>query len=231
MKSPRFKRIWFLLAIILLVTAGIELWLAARRSRTSAPSAAISRDNAKTDPIVAKASQIPANQPVPPGRPFPVVRETATLQWTAEDGKDTNVIRRLAHNDLEYQRMVGENSRIIRRQLVYQKDTPDVLIERAKLSGERIQQITLPGLDGQEVVFEITKSDLNPSGQQGSFAGHVAGRADSMVTLAFKGGREAFTVISPSDGLYLQGDPYEPGEVVVKSIDPDTYVQGVCGNP
>ena len=50
-----------------------------------------------------------------------------------------------------------------------------------------------------------------------------------MVTLAFKGGREAFTVLSPEDDLYLQADPREPGELIVKRIDPDTYVVGKCG--
>jgi hypothetical protein len=164
-------------------------------------------------------------------RPFQVVTASNDYEWTAEDGKSTNVIRQLAHNDLEYQRMVEENSRIIRRQLVYDKDTAAALIERARLTGEPIRRLTLPGLDGQEVEFEITKADLNPSGQQGMFAGRVAGRADSMVTLAFKGGREAFTVISPSENLFLQGDPHEPGDLIVKSIDPDTYVLGVCGNP
>jgi hypothetical protein len=86
-------------------------------------------------------------------------------------------------------------------------------------------------LDGQEVQFEITKADVNPSGQQGTFAGRVAGHDDSLVTLAFKGGREAFTVMSPSENLFLQGDPHEPGDLIVKSINPETYVLGVCGNP
>jgi hypothetical protein len=85
-------------------------------------------------------------------------------------------------------------------------------------------------LDGREVDVEITRSELSPSGQQGMFAGRVSGRADSMVTLAFKGGREAFTVVSPADGLFLQAEPREPGEVIVKSIDPDVYASGYCGN-
>lgn len=163
--------------------------------------------------------------------PFAVTRESSAFGWTAEDGKQPDVIKQLAHNELEYERMAEESSRIFRRQLVYHKETADVQIERAKLTGEPVRQLTLPGLDGQEVQFEITKADLSPSGQQGAFSGHVTGRLDSMVTFAFKGGREAFTVLSPSDGLYLQGDPREPGELIVKSINPETYVVGVCGNP
>ena len=36
-----------------------------------------------------------------PTRPFAVARTAGYFQWTAEDGRNTNVIRRLAHNDLE----------------------------------------------------------------------------------------------------------------------------------
>jgi hypothetical protein len=163
--------------------------------------------------------------------PFPVTRESEAFGWTAEDGKNPGVIKQLAHNELEYERMAEESARIFRRQLVYHKETADAQIQRAKLTGEPIQQLSLPGLDGQEVQFEITKADLSPSGQQGAFSGHLAGRLDSMVTFAFKGGREAFTILSPSDGLYLVGEPREPGELIVKSINPETYVVGVCGNP
>jgi hypothetical protein len=162
--------------------------------------------------------------------PFASQRESEAFGWTAEDGKNPGVIRQLAHNELEFERMAEESARIFRRQLVYHKDTADAQIERAKLTGEPIRQFALPGLDGQEVQFEITKADLSPSGQQGAFAGHVAGRLDSMVTFAFKGGREAFTVLSPSDGIYLVGEPREPGELIVKSINPTNYVVGVCGN-
>ena len=164
-------------------------------------------------------------------RPLGVARESDKHQWTGEDGKDTNVIRRLAHNVLEYQRMVEENARVVRRQLVYRKETAAALVQRARFSREPIRQIALPGLDGHEIRFEITLTDLNASGQEGTFAGHVAGRVDSLVTLAFKGGREAFTVISPSERVFLQGDPREPGELIVKSIDPETYAAGVCGTP
>jgi len=163
--------------------------------------------------------------------PFAVTRENGAFGWTAEDGKNPGVVKQLAHNELEFERMAEENARIFRRQLVYHKETADAQIERAKLTGEPIRQLALPGLDGQEVQFEITKSDLNSSGQQGAFSGHVAGRLDSMVTFAFKGGREAFTILSPSDGLYLVGEPREPGELIVKSINPEIYWAGVCGNP
>jgi len=127
--------------------------------------------------------------------------------------------------------MAEESARIYRRQLVYVRETADLLVEAAKAAGESLRQLSLPGLDGQEVQFEITKADLSPSGQQGAFSGYVAGRPDSMVTLAFKGGREAFTILSPSDGLYLVGEPREPGEIIVKSINITNYVVGVCGNP
>ena len=164
-------------------------------------------------------------------RPFTPARSSNDYEWTAEDGRDTNVIRHLAHNDAEYQRLADESSRIFRRQLVYAKDTAAMAVQRSKFSGEPIQQLTLPGLDGQEVRFDVTATDLNPSGQQGMFSGRIANEPDSMVTLAFKGGREAFTILSPKNNLYLVGEPREPGQIIVKSINPETYVVGACGNP
>jgi len=164
-------------------------------------------------------------------RPFAVTQKSADYQWTAEDGKQPDAIRQWAHNELEYERMAEESARILRRQLVYAKETADQLVQQSRLSGEPIRQFALPGLDGKEFRVEITQTDLSPSGQQGTFSGHLAGRLDSMVTFAFKGGREAFTVLSPSDGTYLVGEPREPGEFIVKSINPATYVVGVCGNP
>ena len=163
--------------------------------------------------------------------PFAVAQTNAAFGWTSEDGKNPDVIRQLAHNELEFERMAGESDRIYRRQLVYHTDTAAAQIERARLTGQPVRQLVLPGLDGQEIQFEITATDLNPSGQQGAFSGHVAGRPDSMVTFAFKGGREAFTILSPSDRTYLVGEPREPGELIVKSINLTNYVVGVCGNP
>jgi len=164
-------------------------------------------------------------------RPFPPTIERATHGWTAEDGRDLNVIAQLAHNNLEYARMVDENDRIQRRQLVYRAKPTAAVVQDSKLSGAPMTRLTLPGLDGREIDVEIQNADLNPSGQQGMFTGRIAGQPDSMVTLAFKGGREAFTVLSPSEGLFLQADPREPGELIVKQIDPATYVPGVCGTP
>lgn len=157
---------------------------------------------------------------------YVVAFQTASYQWTSDDGKDTNVIRRLAHNALEYQRMVDENSRIYRRQLVYCSERADALVEKSRLTGEPITQMTIPGLDGQEYVFEISKTDIQPSGLQGGFSGRLAGQPDSMVTLAFKGGREALTILSPATGSVLQIDPYESGSVIVKSVDPNNYIVG-----
>jgi hypothetical protein len=167
-----------------------------------------------------------ANHPDFQERPFPVAYESAKVQWTLANGKDTNVIRQLAHNHLEYDRMVEENSRIFRRQLVYLKDTPAAVFEQAKLTGEKVQQMTLPGVDGQELQFEIVNGNNQSSSRQGMFSGHLVGRVDSLVTLAFQDGREAFTVLSPKENIFVVGEPREPGQVIVKAIDPNTYGVG-----
>jgi hypothetical protein len=244
MKSPGSKfplLVCSVVVISFLMIAATGVWSAKNPVENNSPatnSTAASFANAEFRHATNQSVSTSTNSQLAPAasvtfqkHPFAVALEKDAFQWTAEDGRDTNVIRQLAHNELEAARLTGENSRIFRRQLIYHTDTAAAQIERAKLTGLPVQQITLPGLDGQEIQFEILRSDLNPSGQQGTLSGYVAGRKDSMVTLAFKGGREAFTILSPSDGIYLVGEPREPGEIMVKSINPETYVVGACGNP
>lgn len=194
---------------------------------TNLPS--LTATNVPTTPTVA-ASKV-TNRTDFQLRPFPVANESTAHQWTSEDGKDTNVIQRLAHNDLEYQRMIEENARIKRRQLVYRKDTAAAMLQRSRLSGEPVTQLTLPGFDGQEFQIAIDRADLEASKQSGTFTGRLADKPNSLVTVAFKFGREAFTVMSPDDGMYLQGHPREPGEIIITSFDPDTYSPLPGGEP
>lgn len=229
--AHRFSK-WRELSLVALLTAalaGLVVGLQPKTVPAGRPADHVG------DPAVVQAGSPPAPSsttlPEFRLRPLVVARHSGTHEWTSADGKNPDVIRQLAHNGLEYQRMVEENARIKRRQLVYRNETTAALVERNKLTGQPLQRLTLPGLDGQQVDVEITRADLQPSGQQGMFAGHVVGRDDSLVTLAFKGGREAFTILSPSDALFLQAEPREPGEVIVKSIDPDVYASGYCGNP
>lgn len=155
--------------------------------------------------------------------PFKAAETNGAYAWTAEDGKDTNVIRQLAHNELEYQRMVNENGTIFRRQLVYHPEGFTLLAQQALQSGHSVQALTLPGLDGRELQVTVTRTDFESGGDRGLFYGKLPGRPDSMVTAAFINGEEAFTVISPQDQIYLQGEAREPGEIIVKSVDPGTY--------
>ena len=92
--------------------------------------------------------------------------------------------------------------RIFRRQLVYLKATAAAVFESAKLTRQPVQQLTLPGLDGQELQFQIVKAEGNGSSRQGMFSGHLVGNLDSMVSFAFEDGREAFTVLC-AEGKYL----------------------------
>ncbi len=158
--------------------------------------------------------------------PFPAAASNSVYAWTAEDGKDTNVIRQLAHNELEYRRMVKENDTIYRRQLVYFTQGFASLAQQAAQTGQTLKQITLPGLDGQELTVDVTRTDFRGGGSQGQIYGQLPGQPNSMVTVAFINLREAFTVISPQNHIYLQAEAREPSEVVIKSIDPATY-----GNP
>jgi len=227
--------IFILLAVLSL---GVALVLTSRppaqqsvRQPAAQPAPAISNTssasattNAMQHPV--SPAVVAANYPDFQQRPFPVAFESPAAQWTLADGRDTNIIRQLAHNPLEYDRMVEENSRIFRRQLVYLKATAASVFEQARLTGGAVQQLTLPGMDGQELKFEIVKSDNKGSSRQGMFSGHLAGNNDSLVTLAFQDGREAFTVLSPKENIFVVGEPREDGQVIIKDIDPNTYGVG-----
>jgi hypothetical protein len=69
----------------------------------------------------------------------------------------------------------------------------------------------------------VTRTESKDGGRQGQLYGQLPGRPDSMVTVAFINDREAFTVISPEDQIYLQAEAHDPGQIVVKSINPSTY--------
>jgi hypothetical protein len=234
--SNKFYRRVLALAALLAVVAAIVYWphqrpAVARHDETvvlaanpPVATAAVFSTNAAVSsfPSAAIASPPKALVATVQARPFSVGLETSHYQWTFADGKDTNVIRQLAHNELEYERMTNENSTIYRRQLVYHKAAFSLQAQATRL-GQPLTQAVLPGLDGQELSAEIVKSELEAGGDRGVLSGHLAGRPDSMVTVAFIGGREAFTVVSPQDDLYLTAEPREPGEMVVKSFDPNTF--------
>jgi len=155
--------------------------------------------------------------------PFKTARVHGAYGWTAENGKDTNVILHLAHNELEYQRMVIENHGVYARQLVYHTEPFTLQAQQAVQSGQTLKQITLPGLDGQELPAMVTRTELKDGGKRGTLYGKLPGDADSIVTVAFIADREAFTVMSPRNQIHLVGEAREPGELVVKSINPATY--------
>jgi hypothetical protein len=242
MKTPSRPRTRNVILMILAVAAIFGMFfISAQFHRAPEPKKnPVGHDSAqggsRSQPFTAVVKTTPPGLGVMPDdsdfklRPFSVAQETVSAQWTSADGKDTNVIRQLAHNPLEYARMVEENPRIFKRQLVYLKETAAAVFEQAKLTGEPVKQLTLPGVDGQELQFEIIKSDGKISSRQGAFSGHLAGNNDSLVTLAFLDGREAFTVLSPKENIFIVGEPREDGQVVVKAIDPDTYGVGPLDN-
>lgn len=177
----------------------------------------------RTNSPVAALGKVATNYPNFQLRPLPVAYESPHFQWTLADGKDTNVIRELAHNQLEYDRMVEENPSIFKRELVYLRQSPAAIFEQARLTGDPVTQVTLPGVDGQELQFQIVQRDGPASSRRGTFSGHLVGDLNSMVTMAFMDGREAFTVIAPKANIFLVGEPREPGQVIVMAINPSTY--------
>ncbi len=183
-----------------------------------------------TSPLIA---QTPPSAPAPGValRPLAVVKESAAHAWTAEDARAPEVVRKIAHNEWEERRLLEENPRITGRQLVYRKEPVFIAVERARAAGETLRAFTLPGFDGRELEVEVMRADLEASGLSGTLTGRLPGLGESLVTIAFKQGREAFTVVSPEDGTFLQGHPREPGEIILSSFVPDTYLSIPGGEP
>lgn len=214
-------------AALSLVLLGVVILITGRSPQTpeagSVARAVPSRQTTSARPAPSLSEKTPL-------RPLPVSHQTLTHEWTEGDGFDPAVIEKLAHNPDEFIRMAEENERIKRRQLVYRRETAATVVQRARATGEPVRSLTLPGLDGREIHVEVTGSELAFSGLSGTFTGRVAGKQQSIVTLAFKNNREAFSVSSPEDGLYLEAEPREPGEIIIKEIDPATYASGRCGS-
>jgi hypothetical protein len=234
MNNSRANPILITAALLVAVGIGVFVWRGANQ-------AAAEKDSASTvDPAPATAaattpavlSSAITNPPPGPGlvpdydwfqrRPFAVFQTNGNWQWTAENAMDSNVLRHLAHNDLEYERLLAENETIFRRQLVYHQGAFSLQAQAARL-GQPVTSATLPGLDGQLLAVDVRRAELEAGGDRGVFSGKLAGRENSLVTITFQGGREAFTVYSPDDDLFLNAVPREPGEIIVASINPLTY--------
>lgn len=176
---------------------------------------------------VAKETAVAVSQPLFPDqvmlRPLPVSLSKDHHEWTSEDAKDLKVIERISHNPEESIRLIEENDRIKRRQLVYRKETVPMLLERIQGTDGSLKNFTLPGLDGREVEVEVTEVRLMDGIRGGCVNGRVKGRFNSMVSVGFSNGCESFNVLSPDEGLFLTADAREPGEVLVKEIDPNVY--------
>ncbi|BCU77871.1 hypothetical protein llg_25860 [Luteolibacter sp. LG18] len=163
-------------------------------------------------------------------RPLAVARSSRSHQWTAANAMDPEVIKDIAHNPDEFIRMIEENDRIKRRQLVYRNETVPMLLQRVGGDAASLRSLMLPALDGREVEIEVTGTQLLEGLRSGTVTGRVKGRFNSMATVGFYNGCESFNIISPDDGLYLIADAREPGEVFLKEIDPDRYAPLPCGS-
>lgn len=241
MKSLRHPKLLF--AVILLVAGVIVAVVWTDRHRAaSQPVFTESRETQKSvEPLPARQQEAGTTAQIstqPQGgagvapqfdsfrlRPFAVAKSTGAHEWTSEDARSPEAIRNLAHNEVEVARLLAENDRIKRRQLVYRKETVPMLLDRARVTGQPLRTFTLPGLDGKEVEVEVTGLNVASTYQAGSVMGRVKGRFDSVVSVGFSNGCESFNITSPTDQLFLTADAREPGEVLVKEIDPDVYTR------
>src|SRR5690606_14344892 len=206
------------------------------RPASEAPAPTVSASPAGSASVEQPAEQTPPPRPEIQDRPLvlrplEVVQESELHAWSSEDARDPEVIRRIAHNVWEERRLLEENPRITGRQLVYRKEPIFIAVERARAEGRAISNFILPGFDGREFEVEVTRADLAPSGLNGTLTGRLTGLDESIVTIAFQQGTEAFSVFSPEDGLFLQAHPREPGEVILTTFIPENYLALPGGEP
>lgn len=238
MKAPGLAKLALALA-----AAALLAWLGVRSRDRGAPTSlapaslppttshmAVTSHPAPAAPLIAQTPPS-ASTPRVALRPLAVAKESAAHAWTAEDARSPEIIRKIAHNEWEERRLLEENPRITARRLVYRKEPVFIAVERARAAGENLRTFILPGFDGRELAVEVARADLDPSGLAGTLTGRLPGLGESLVTIAFKQGREAFTVISPEDGTFLQGHPREPGEIILSSFVPDDYLAVPGGEP
>lgn len=222
-QQPRRSGPYLLIALACMVL--LTAWILMQRNgklRTAADANEPVVAEAPVHPVVSVDPK-PAFPDSPVAHPLAVVRTSAKHEWTSEDAKDPKVIERIAHNPEEAIRLIEENDRIKRRQLVYRKETVPMLLEQAQGKGGSLKSLSLPGLDGKEVEVEVTEVHLMDGTNGGCVNGRVKGRLNSMVSVGFSNGCESFNILSPDEGVFLTADAREPGEVLVKEIDPNVY--------
>ena len=219
------------LRIALGLAAAVALLLLPRLRQPSTPTVSAPIIETDSHDFAAELAAGLTFPSTPLVRPLPVASSSAHHQWAAGDALTPDAIQKIARNRDEFIRLVQENDRILRRQLVYRQDVAAAAVQRSRLTGEPVRSLILPGLDGKEYEITVIRADLSPSGQSGSFSGRLATEPDSLVTLAFRFGRESFTILSASAGLFLQGHPREPGELIVTSFDPAAYSPQPGGEP
>ena len=156
-------------------------------------------------------------------RPLPVSQSGPHNEWTSDDATQPEVLGKIAHNPDEFIRMYEENNRIKRRQLVYRKQSVPQLVREARDHNTPFTSFVLPGLNGQEYEVAVNEVRLLPNGRDGSANGHLKNHLHSIVSVGFANGCESYNIISPDDGIYLAADAREPGEVIVKEIDPEKF--------
>jgi hypothetical protein len=151
-------------------------------------------------------------------RPFAVSQASAHHEWTAEDGRSPAAMDKLAHNPLERERLTDENEYVTRRQLVYRKHPLPEIGMQSFTTGEQVKTLTLPDFNGRDLEVVITESKIEWRGKTGFFRGYVKGDPEATVAASYYQGAECFEIQRGS--MILAGDPREPGQVVLKEVDP-----------
>ena len=187
-----------------------------------------------TEPATARARPVKA-EPDPETiywelepQPFEPVKTNAGFSWTAEDGRQPEIIRKLSTNPEMASALEEENTFTSRRQLIY---APADFGEKAqKIYSGEATEITLPGFDGE--TFKVSIDHITPIDTlnvSGSFTGKIEGATESVVVAASD--NDIWSIGIDIDGKHYQIQSRSQGEWIINDVDLHKANQhhGPCG--
>jgi len=159
-------------------------------------------------------------------RPFKVSQESKLFQWTSEDAMTPENMVILANNGENLEYFEEENQWTKRRQVVYVNEEFSKIGQKA-FDGE-VQEIRVPGFDGEEHLIKIVDAAANDAGPDagpitGSIYGQIEGQPESKVYIT---SYEDYWAVTIENGdSYLQILNREHREFILSDIDNAAFAQ------
>jgi len=161
-------------------------------------------------------------------RPFSVSHESDHFQWTAEDGKRSEIIQQLANNSEMAKYLEKLNVMTEQRQLVYPKELLEQHAAEA-FQGKR-DTLTLPGFSGKEYqvkIMNVAQKEVENGVISNYLMGEVVGVPGSLVELVHENGYYHGSI---QDGkpTSIEWSNRENGEWILSSLNSSLDPTGPC---